>query len=142
MTDILYSKTPRIGGMCLLHLRLCEMIKIHADCFNYNNLCKVWIIYKATSTASFENEDVEIVCQMERESYWTDEAGSPTHMRYRLKEAGELFLGYEIDGQLIAFIGSIRSDSPVTIPESIYVHSPNGTTLYIYSVCVKSQFRR
>lgn len=88
------------------------------------------------------DEDVDSICQMEQDNYSAEEAGSPTQMRYRLKVARELVLAYEVDGQVAAFIGGIRSDSPVVTQKSMYDHLPNGKTLYIYSVCVKSQFRR
>lgn len=87
-------------------------------------------------------EDVEAICQIEQECFPADEAATPAQIKYRFKEARELFLVYEIDGQIVAFIGGLRSDSTVVTSQCMHVHSPNGQTLCIHSVCVKTQYRR
>lgn len=87
-------------------------------------------------------KDVEAICQIEQECFPADEAATPEQIKYRFKEARELFLAYEMHGQIIAFIGGLRSDSSGVTSQSMHVHAPNGQTLCIHSVCVKSQFRR
>ncbi|EDV25185.1 uncharacterized protein TRIADDRAFT_56875 [Trichoplax adhaerens] len=86
--------------------------------------------------------NMEAVCQIEQECFPSDEAASPEQLMNRFEVASELFLGYEVHGNIIAFICGTRCNDELLTAQSIHEHVADGKTLCIHSVCVTGNFRR
>ncbi|EDV25186.1 putative N-acetyltransferase C9.02c [Trichoplax sp. H2] len=86
--------------------------------------------------------DMETICQIELECFPIEEAATPAQLMDRFNVASDLFLGYEINGKIVAFICGTRSNDNLLTFQSMYEHAANGKTLCIHALCVTSNFRR
>lgn len=81
--------------------------------------------------------------KFEQEGYPEDEAASLDGMLYRYRQAGHLLLGaFDKDNNIVGYIMSTRSASPLVTHESMETHDPRGSTVCIHSVCVKREWQR
>uniref|UniRef100_A0A061S597 Arylalkylamine n-acetyltransferase n=1 Tax=Tetraselmis sp. GSL018 TaxID=582737 RepID=A0A061S597_9CHLO len=88
--------------------------------------------------------DLERISELEADGYPHDEAASTEQMRYRLTEAGELFLAAVrgADDTVIGYTCSTATKKEQLNGESMSVHEPDGPTVCIHSVCVEEKERR
>ena len=76
--------------------------------------------------------------------YHPDEAASYDRLMYRYNQAKDLFLGAfdQESGDLVGYVVSTLSDTPLLTEESIRVHNPKGKNVCIHSVCIAKDERR
>eukprot|EP01080_Neovahlkampfia_damariscottae_P003819 gene3819-6980_t len=83
------------------------------------------------------------VAILEEAGYPSDEAASKENLLYRLKNAGDYFLGhFDENEKIIGYVcGTLSNDEKLT-HDSMFEHVKNGETLCIHSVVVAEKARR
>ena len=98
--------------------------------------------------------DLDIVSDIETQSYHPDEAASREQIANRMKYAADchpnLFYAAWLEQNeeddkektLAGFVCTTLGSTPLVTDESMKVHDPNGKVVYLHSVCVNPQVRR
>ncbi|KAF8343110.1 uncharacterized protein EI90DRAFT_829615 [Cantharellus anzutake] len=90
--------------------------------------------------------EVEAAHEIEVQGFPPDEAGSLETFRYRQLNAPALFIGaFRPSPQprtLLGYINATLSSETTLSHDSMFTHSPGGSTVCIHSVCVKSSITR
>ena len=93
-------------------------------------------------------EDIDIISEIESNSYPEDEKASLETLRYRCINAGEMFLVATEHGgsenEIIGYICGtcVKENETLTAETMGSQHEPDGAILCVHSVCVKSNKRR
>jgi ribosomal protein S18 acetylase RimI-like enzyme len=89
-----------------------------------------------------------VITALETASYHPDEAASPEQLRNRLGYASDsgkelFYVAREtVNNEVVGFVCSTLSSSPVLTDESMSQHEPNGKTICLHSVCVSPKTRK
>ncbi|KAJ2785082.1 hypothetical protein GGI15_002057 [Coemansia interrupta] len=91
-----------------------------------------------------DTSEVHAAHALEAANYPASEAASLPTTLYRFTHAPHLFLGAfsSPQNQLLGYIMSTQSASPLVTHESMETHDPEGSTVCIHSVCVARGMQR
>lgn len=89
-------------------------------------------------------EDIQIISAIEEESFPEDEKATLETIQMRCAGAGKYFyvLIDEKENELIGYVNGTCIEESYITHESMETHHPNGSTLVLHSVTVKSSYRR
>lgn len=92
-----------------------------------------------------KEEDLERVCEIERECFPAGEAASEEQFRQRIRAFGSHFYVLQYEGELIGFINGMVTDEN-TISDEMYSesrrHDENGRWQTVFGLDVVGKFRR
>ncbi|CAG9462439.1 unnamed protein product [Pedinophyceae sp. YPF-701] len=99
-------------------------------------------------------DDLDRINALEQDGYPADEAASYANLKFRIENAGTLFMGAvssEVPSNttdegagdaLVGYVCGTLTKSGELTHESMSKHEPGGQTLCIHSVCVEAHLRR
>jgi len=94
-------------------------------------------------------EDLQLVWRLEEASYPPDEAATLDKLKFRIKNAGNLFMvacspasSPQDDDEVLGFICGTQAQGSKLTHDSMSSHDPDGMTLCIHSVVVEETRRR
>ncbi|KAL5016167.1 hypothetical protein ScPMuIL_005756 [Solemya velum] len=87
-------------------------------------------------------DDIAHAYELEKEGFPKSHAASFDLLMYRHLEAPGLMIGYFAKDELVGYISGTRYHGSQVTEESKKMHIPNGGSVCIHSVCVKTHRRR